>query len=139
MTHWQRPVHRCRAVDQAGWPGRPGPAARPWDTLAGQYRAPDEKTIRVVLDRLAQRALARALLGPRRHRRVLTDNTLTADATEGIAVSGMLDATVTGNTLKVTLGQYSNCPEAQIAVDPQYGSGTIQFLITSTDVRNCIS
>jgi predicted transposase YbfD/YdcC len=43
----------------------------PWDPLAGRYRAPDEKTIRVVLDRLDPRALARALLGPgpggRRH------------------------------------------------------------------------
>src|SRR5712671_2021031 len=37
----------------------------PWDPIAGQYRAPDEKTIRVVLDRLDPRALARALLGPR--------------------------------------------------------------------------
>ena len=36
----------------------------PWDPIAGQYRAPDEKTIRVVLDRLDPRALARALLGP---------------------------------------------------------------------------
>jgi predicted transposase YbfD/YdcC len=41
----------------------------PWDPLTGQYRAPDEKTIRVVLDRLDPRALARALLGPRRRRR----------------------------------------------------------------------
>jgi predicted transposase YbfD/YdcC len=40
----------------------------PWDPLAGRYRAPDEKTIRVVLDRLDPRALARALLGPRRRR-----------------------------------------------------------------------
>jgi hypothetical protein len=32
----------------------------PWDPLAGRYRAPDEKTIRVVLDRLDPRAL----LGP---------------------------------------------------------------------------
>jgi predicted transposase YbfD/YdcC len=38
----------------------------PWDPMAGRYRAPDEKTIRVVLDRLDRRALARALLGPRR-------------------------------------------------------------------------
>ena len=38
----------------------------PWDPLAGRYRAPDEKTIRVVLDRLDPRALTRALLGPRR-------------------------------------------------------------------------
>ena len=41
----------------------------PWDPLAGRYRAPDEKTIRVVLDRLDPRALARALLGPRRRGR----------------------------------------------------------------------
>ena len=38
----------------------------PWDPVAGRYRAPDEKTIRVVLDRLDPRALTRALLGPRR-------------------------------------------------------------------------
>ena len=37
----------------------------PWDPIAGRYRAPDEKTIRIVLDRLDPRALARALLGPR--------------------------------------------------------------------------
>src|SRR5947209_1295182 len=37
----------------------------PWDPIAGRYRAPDEKTIRVVLERLDPRALARALLGPR--------------------------------------------------------------------------
>jgi hypothetical protein len=41
----------------------------PWDPVAGRYRAPDEKTIRVVLDRLDPRALVRALLGPRRRRR----------------------------------------------------------------------
>jgi len=35
----------------------------PWDPMAGRYRAPDEKTIRVVLDRLDPRALARALPG----------------------------------------------------------------------------
>jgi hypothetical protein len=33
----------------------------PWDPIAGRYRAPDEKTIRVVLDKLDPRAL----LGPR--------------------------------------------------------------------------
>jgi hypothetical protein len=38
----------------------------PFDPLAGRYRAPDEKTIRVVLDRLDPRALAGALLGRRR-------------------------------------------------------------------------
>jgi predicted transposase YbfD/YdcC len=37
--------------------------------MAGRYRAPDEKTIRVVLDRLDPRALTRALLGPRPRRR----------------------------------------------------------------------
>src|ERR1700757_1417721 len=37
----------------------------PWDPIAGRYRVPDEKTIRVVLDRLDPRALARALLGDR--------------------------------------------------------------------------
>ncbi len=41
----------------------------PWDPVTGRYRAPDEKTIRVVLDRLDPRALTRALLGPRRRRR----------------------------------------------------------------------
>jgi predicted transposase YbfD/YdcC len=58
---------RFTAVGQ--WIRRAGQAdlARlraPWDPLAGRYRAPDEKTIRVVLDRLDPRALARALLGP---------------------------------------------------------------------------
>jgi DDE_Tnp_1-associated len=41
----------------------------PWDPVAGRYRAPDEKTIRVVLDRLDPRALTRTLLGPRLRRR----------------------------------------------------------------------
>jgi predicted transposase YbfD/YdcC len=41
----------------------------PRDPVTGQYRAPDEKTIRVVLDRLDPRALTRALLGPRPRRR----------------------------------------------------------------------
>jgi hypothetical protein len=40
----------------------------PWDPIVGRYRAPDEKTIRVVLDRLDPRALTRALLGPRPRR-----------------------------------------------------------------------
>ena len=59
---------RFTAVGQ--WIKRAGQAdlARlraPWDPVAGRYRAPDEKTIRVVLDRLDPRALTRALLGPR--------------------------------------------------------------------------
>ena len=41
----------------------------PWDPVAGRYRAPDEKTIRVVLGKLDPAALTRALLGPRRGRR----------------------------------------------------------------------
>ena len=63
---------RLTAVGQ--WTGRASQAdlARlraPWDPLTGQYRAPDEKTIRIVLDKLDPRALTRALLGPRRRRR----------------------------------------------------------------------
>jgi predicted transposase YbfD/YdcC len=63
---------RLTAVGQ--WIRRPSQAdlARlhaPWDPIAGRYRAPDEKTIRVVLDRLDPRALTRALLGPRPGRR----------------------------------------------------------------------
>jgi predicted transposase YbfD/YdcC len=62
---------RFTAVGQ--WIKRAGQAdlARlhaPWDPIAGRYRAPDEKTIRVVLDRLDPRALTRALLGPGRRR-----------------------------------------------------------------------
>jgi len=65
----ERPVHR--AVGQ--WIRRAGQAdlARlraPWDPVADRYRAPDEKTIRVVLDRLDLRDLTRALLGPRPQR-----------------------------------------------------------------------
>lgn len=37
----------------------------PWDPMTGRYRAPDEKTVRVVLDRLDPRALSAALLGDR--------------------------------------------------------------------------
>ena len=63
---------RFTAVGQ--WIKRAGQAdlARlraPWDPVAGRYRAPDEKTIRIVLDRLDPRALTRALLGPRPRRR----------------------------------------------------------------------
>ena len=58
FTAAARPAHRGRPVDQPGRPGRPGPAARPVGPDGGPYRAPDEKTIRVVLDRLDPRALA---------------------------------------------------------------------------------
>src|SRR5512140_317182 len=37
----------------------------PWNPMTGQYRVPDEKTIRTLLDRLNPRALCRALLGRR--------------------------------------------------------------------------
>jgi hypothetical protein len=58
---------RFTAVGQ--WIRRAGQAGlarlrAPWDPVNGRYRAPDEKTIRVVLDRLDPRALTRALLGP---------------------------------------------------------------------------
>jgi predicted transposase YbfD/YdcC len=63
---------RFTAVGQ--WIKRAGQAdlARlhaPWDPIASQFRAPDEKTIRVVLGRLDPRALTRALLGGRPERR----------------------------------------------------------------------
>ena len=60
----ERPVHRGRAVGQARGPGRSGPAAR-CGSVVGRYRAPDEKTIQVALDRIDPRALTRALLGGR--------------------------------------------------------------------------
>jgi predicted transposase YbfD/YdcC len=55
------------------WIKRAGPEERrrlglPWDPMTGQYRVPDEKTVRTVLDRLNPRALTRALLGRRRNR-----------------------------------------------------------------------
>jgi hypothetical protein len=60
------------------WVKNAGPAdlARlrlPWDPFTGAYRVPDEKTIRVVLNRLDPRALTRALLGPRRPGRTRRD------------------------------------------------------------------
>jgi predicted transposase YbfD/YdcC len=59
------------------WAKRAGPGERerlglPWDPMAGEYRVPDEKTVRTVLDRLDPRALSRAVLG-RRRRRVRPD------------------------------------------------------------------
>jgi len=55
------------------WAKRAGPLERarlglPWDPMRGEYRVPDEKTVRTVLDRLDARALSRALLGRRRRR-----------------------------------------------------------------------
>ena len=54
---------RFTAVGQWIRRARPGRLRAPWDPVTGRYRAPDEKTIRGVLDRLDPRALARALLG----------------------------------------------------------------------------
>jgi hypothetical protein len=55
---------RFAAVGQ--WIRRAGQARLcAWDPITGRYRAPDEKTIRVVPDRLDPRALARALLDGR--------------------------------------------------------------------------
>jgi hypothetical protein len=48
-------------------------------------------------------------------------------------------SSVTGNT--VWTGPTAccvSCPQAQIAVDSQQGSGNIQSPITSVDVRHCI-
>src|SRR5450755_239299 len=55
------------------WVKRASPAERerlglPWDPMTGQYRVPDEKTLRTLLNRLNPRALSRALLGRRPHR-----------------------------------------------------------------------
>src|SRR3984957_11987588 len=51
-------IRRARQADLA-------PLHAPWDPIGGRYRAPDEKTIRVVLDRLDPRALTRGLPRPR--------------------------------------------------------------------------
>ncbi len=68
-----------------------------------------------------------------------TSNTLSGNVTEGLTVSGMTGVTATGNTLNVTLGQYTkSCPEGQVVVDPQRGSGTIQQPITNGTVLSCI-
>ena len=63
---------RLTAVGQ--WIKRAGQAdlgrlRAPWDPMAGRYRVPDEKTIRVALDRLDPAALSRALLSGRRRGR----------------------------------------------------------------------
>jgi hypothetical protein len=61
----ERPIHRDRAVGQTRRPGEPGPAARSTRPARRPVPAPDEKTIRVVLDRLDPRARARVLPGGR--------------------------------------------------------------------------
>jgi hypothetical protein len=51
----ERPADRSRAVDQRASQEDLARLRAPWDPVTGQYRAPDEKTIRVVLDRLDPR------------------------------------------------------------------------------------
>jgi hypothetical protein len=68
-----------------------------------------------------------------------TSNTLTGNVTEGLTVSGMLNAIATGNSLNVTLGQHTkSCPKGQIVIDSQRGSGTIQPPVTNGTVLACI-
>jgi predicted transposase YbfD/YdcC len=92
------------------WAKRASPAERarlglPWDPMTGQYRTPDEKTIRTTLNRLNPRALSRALLGRRRRtrpdgapsrsvrryrsrRRKLATKALARNRIQGVAVDG---------------------------------------------------
>lgn len=58
----------------------------------------------------------------------------------GIAVSGMLNATVTGNTLDVTLLNVSSCPTAAIvaALSAGWASGTIQGPFANADISACV-
>jgi predicted transposase YbfD/YdcC len=100
---------RLTAVGQ--WVKRAGQAdlARlraPWDPMTGQYRVPDEKTIRAVLDRLDPAALSRALLGAgrRRSRRSLSSGVRgyrsrrAASRARDLARSGLPAVAVDGKT-----------------------------------------
>jgi len=58
----------------------------PWDPLAGRYRVPDEKTIRVVLDRLDPRAPS--VRGYRARRAAEQARTPARDRLPGVAVDG---------------------------------------------------
>ena len=97
-------VHRCgndRFTAVGQWIGRAGHAdlARlraPWDPIAGRYWAPDEKTIRVVLDRLDPRSLAGALLGPRPRGRQRTIGEIAACDNEISGQVGITSATPSG-------------------------------------------
>ena len=53
---------------------------------------------------------------------------LPLNATLGISVSGMTDATVTDNTLSVNLQQHGSCPQAGVGASVSAGlaSGTSQ-------------
>lgn len=58
-----------------------------------------------------------------------------------IAVSGMLNATVTGNSLDVTTVNSSSCPTLLIgaALSAGWASGTIQGPVVDTDISQCVS
>jgi hypothetical protein len=58
----------------------------------------------------------------------------------GIAVSGMLDAYVQGNTLDTTHVNSSSCPGYDIAVASSvgWGSGSIQTPWVDADVNHCV-
>lgn len=58
----------------------------------------------------------------------------------GIAVSGMTNATVTGNTLDVTLLNVNSCPTVAVAaaISAGWASGTIQTYL-DLDVKTCVS
>jgi hypothetical protein len=69
-----------------------------------------------------------------------TTGGFTMNATLGISVSGMLDATVTGNDLDVVLAQYGNCPQARVGASVSAGlaSGTIQQPFTDVLIQSCL-
>jgi hypothetical protein len=71
-----------------------------------------------------------------------TTGSQSANVTEGITVSGMLNVTVTNNTLTVHLGRWdsNSCPQATIAaaVSAGWASGTIQGPYTNEDVYHCV-
>ncbi len=59
----------------------------------------------------------------------------------GIVVSGMLNATVTGNSLDTTILNVSSCPTGNInaAISAGWASGTIQGPYTNVEVSQCVS
>jgi hypothetical protein len=69
-----------------------------------------------------------------------TTGALAAWVTEGVAVSGMTNAVVQGNTLTVNVGHHCGCPQAAIAaaVSAGWASGSIQGPYVDTDVHTCV-
>jgi hypothetical protein len=59
----------------------------------------------------------------------------------GIAVSGMFNAIVSGNTLDMTHLNVNTCPTVDVAaaISAGWASGSIQAPVTNTDVRSCVS